>query len=381
MGPARALRQLPFVLEQVPEVVVAPLRRRRRPGHFQGTGDRVGPHSGAYLALPAETLLRQGCSLRLGTDHRRIAHPVALAEGVSAGDQRDRLFVVHRHAGEGLANVDGRRHRVRVGIRALRVHVDQSHLDGGKRILQVPVAGVTLVSEPGVLGAPVDVELRLPDVLAASCEPEGLESHRLEGDVAGENHQVGPGDLTAVLLLDRPEQTSRLVEIHVVGPAVQGCETLATGPTAAPTVADPVRAGAVPGHTNEQRTVVPEIGRPPVLRIGHQRMQVGLEGFVVEALEFLRVVEFLTHRIGLGGMLPEDVQTQLVRPPVPNGRSPSSRMREWAPARIAHDYNPCPVSGKNHLNRDMFAGRDSTGKRRPAPEVRNDKVDHSSIDS
>ncbi len=31
--------------------------------------------------------------------------PWHLAEGVPAGDERDRLFVVHGHAGEGLADV------------------------------------------------------------------------------------------------------------------------------------------------------------------------------------------------------------------------------------------------------------------------------------
>jgi hypothetical protein len=46
------------------------------------------------------------------------------------------------------------------------------------------------------------------------------------GDVAGEDHQVGPGDLVAVLLLDRPEQAARLVEVAVVRPAVERREAL-----------------------------------------------------------------------------------------------------------------------------------------------------------
>ena len=47
-----------------------------------------------------------------------------------------------------------------------------------------------------------------PDVSAAAGETEGLESHRFQRDVAGEDHQVGPGDPAAVFLLDRPEQTA-----------------------------------------------------------------------------------------------------------------------------------------------------------------------------
>ncbi|MND06457.1 hypothetical protein D3C83_278370 [compost metagenome] len=36
----------------------------------------------------------------------------------------------------------------------------------------------------------------------------------------------------------------------------------------------------------------------------------------VEALELLRVVEIRVHRIGLGGMLAQELELQLVRPPV-----------------------------------------------------------------
>src|SRR5262249_40696605 len=50
-------------------------------------------------------------------------------------------------------------------------------------------------------------------VAAPAAEPEGLEPHRLESDVAGEDHEVGPGNLPAILLLDRPEQPARLVEV------------------------------------------------------------------------------------------------------------------------------------------------------------------------
>jgi hypothetical protein len=71
---------------------------------------------------------------------RRIAGAVRLAEGVAAGDQRHGLFVVHRHAAEGLAHIAARRHRVGVAIRAFRVHVDQAHLDGAERVGELPVA-------------------------------------------------------------------------------------------------------------------------------------------------------------------------------------------------------------------------------------------------
>ena len=75
-------------------------------------------------------------AFRLRPDQRRIAGAVGLAEGVAAGDQRDGLFVVHRHAGEGFANVVGRGERIRLAVRAFRVDVDQAHLHGAERLAE-----------------------------------------------------------------------------------------------------------------------------------------------------------------------------------------------------------------------------------------------------
>jgi hypothetical protein len=50
--------------------------------------------------------------------------------------------------------------------------------------------------------------------------------------------------------------------------------------------------------------------------LGHQRIDVLCQGFEVEALELLSVVELLAVGIGLGVVLAEDPQVQLVRPPV-----------------------------------------------------------------
>ena len=63
-----------------------------------------------------------------------------LAERVAAGDQRDRLLVVHRHALERLADIPRRGERVRLAVRPFRIDVDQTHLHGGERILKFAVA-------------------------------------------------------------------------------------------------------------------------------------------------------------------------------------------------------------------------------------------------
>ena len=60
-----------------------------------------------------------GAASGSGPDQRRIAGAVALAEGVSAGDERDGLLVVHRHARERLADVPAGGDRIRLAVRAL----------------------------------------------------------------------------------------------------------------------------------------------------------------------------------------------------------------------------------------------------------------------
>jgi hypothetical protein len=240
---------------------------------------------------------------------------VGLAERVAAGDERDGLLVVHRHAGERLADVARRGERVRVAVGALRVHVDEPHLDGREGVLELAVARVALVAQPLGLRAPVDVLVGLPHVLAAAGEAERLEAHRLQRDVAGEDHEVRPGDALAVLLLDRPQQPAGLVEVRVVGPAVERREALLAGPGAAPAVADAVRAGAVPRHPDDERPVVAEVGRPPVLRGRQHVLDVLLDGVEVEARERGCVVELLAERVRHGGVLREDPDVEALGPP------------------------------------------------------------------
>src|SRR5262245_2325111 len=80
----RALRQLPFVFEQVLEEEIAPFRGRLRPRDLRAAGNGVGADTGAVLALPAETLVFNGAAFRLRTDQRRITCGVGVAEGITA---------------------------------------------------------------------------------------------------------------------------------------------------------------------------------------------------------------------------------------------------------------------------------------------------------
>src|SRR5215510_12209169 len=262
---SRARSQLIVVVVEVVEESVVPLRRVSGPGALEPAGDRVVALAAVKPVLPPETLLLQACAFRLGTNVLRArGSAVRLANRVTADDERNGLLVIHRHAGERLSNVLSSTRRVRVAARPLRIHVDQAHMISAERPPHLPATGVALVSEPRILGPPEDL-VGLPAVLPPKGEPEGLEAHGLISTVAGENDQVGPGDLVAVFLLHRPEQPPRLVEARVIGPTVEGSKSLHAAAGTAPAVGDAVRACRVPCHPDEERPVVAVVGRPPVL--------------------------------------------------------------------------------------------------------------------
>src|SRR5262245_21221355 len=138
MGAGRALREFPLVAEQVLEVVVAPLRRRRGPGDFQAAGDRISAYAGSKFASPAKALLADLGPFGIRSTMGVSGGSVGLAEAMAADDERHRLLVVHRHSPEGFANIPRRGDRIGVGVRALRVDITQPHLHGSERIFEIP---------------------------------------------------------------------------------------------------------------------------------------------------------------------------------------------------------------------------------------------------
>ena len=96
----------------------------------------------------------------------------------------------------------------------------------------------SVVAEPRVSSRPPSrCPLPAPICPRARRQAEGLEAHRLQCALAGQDHQVGPGDPAAVLPLYRPEQAARFVEVDVVGPAVERRETLVSRSRPAATAA------------------------------------------------------------------------------------------------------------------------------------------------
>ena len=83
------------------------------------------------------------------------------------------------------------------------------------------------------------------------------------------------------------------------------------------TINEAIGAGAVPGHADEERAVMPPVRRPPGLGIGHQGEQICLEAGVVQLLKFSGVIEAAAKRVGLRTVLVQQRQIQLIGPPLP----------------------------------------------------------------
>ena len=335
----RTGRQLPLVAKEGVEVAVVPRDRCGGPGTFEPRGDRVVAVAGAEGVLPAEAHLLEGGRLGLWTHVGiRGCGTVTLAERVSAGDERDGLHVIHGHAPERLADVARRGQWVGYAVGTLGVDVDEAHLHCAERILEHAVTGVAIVRQPLLLRAPVGL-VGLPHVGATATEAEGLEAHALERGIAGQDEEIRPRELAAVLRLDRPQQAAGLVEVGVVRPAVERREALQALAGAAATIAHAVGAGAVPRHADEEGAVVAVVRGPPLLRVRHEGVQVRLDRREVKRLELLGVVEVLPHGVGLRGVLLEHEQVELLRPPVLVLRANAGTRRHRALALVRHVFS------------------------------------------
>src|SRR6201997_880289 len=133
---------------------------------------------------------------------------------------------------------------------AIRILVGDEHrviLDDTGRTVGVS----DVAAEPRFFGPPIDILIGLPDILATAAETECFESHRFERNVPSEDHQIGPRNLAAILLFDRPEKATRFIQTNVIRPTVQWGEALLASATATATIASAISSCAMPGHPNE----------------------------------------------------------------------------------------------------------------------------------
>src|SRR5258708_20684800 len=95
-------------------------------------------------------------------------------------------------------------------------------------------------------------------------------------------------------------------------------------------------------------------------------MQILDHGIQVEAVEFLGVIESLSHRIGSRGALVENVKVQLVRPPA-EVRARAGSARERALAFACHGLSDRSLSDPASVAHRLTAPR-PTRSSSPKPE-------------
>ncbi len=280
-----------------------------------------------------------------------------LAEGVAASRERNGLLMVHRHALECFLDVACGLQRIGHTARPFGIDVNEAHLDRGERPFDLQTlvrvnAGLDALIDPFVLAAPVDIALRLEHVGAPPAKAEDRPTHALDGDIAGEDEQIGPADVLAVFLLDRPQQAARLVEVAVVGPAIERGEALLAAVRAAAPVRRAISARRVPGHADEEGAIMPVIRWPPGLAVRHQGMKIGLQRFIVELPEGFGIVKVRPHRIGRAVGV-QDLGCQHIRPPVLVGtaeKGTAGAVHRTAGLRVAclhvHEVSPKSVAGE-----------------------------------
>ncbi len=266
---------------------------------------------------------------------------MSLAKGVSASGQSDRFLMVHGHALERHFHVARRLQRVGIAARTFGIDVDEAHLDRCQRVFQVHFlirldARFGTLADPFFLRAPINVALGFEHILAAAAKAEHRPAHLLDRNVAGEDEQIGPADVLAVFLLDRPQQTPRLVEVAVVGPTVERSEALLPAVRPAAPVAGAIGARGMPGHADEERAVIAIIRRPPRLAVGQQRLEVAFQRPVIERLERFGIIEVGAHRIGRAAVLRQDLERERIRPPVAIGPAHERSARRGRLHRAAH---------------------------------------------
>ena len=240
---------------------------------------------------------------------------MGLAERVTTSDQGQCFLVVHCHIAKGAADVGGGRKRIMIAVRTFRIDVDQTHLGRGQRPRQIALAIAATVGQHLGFRTPVD-HVRLPGIDSTAGKTDGLEAHVFERDITGQYHQVTPGQFATIFLLDRPDQTARLVEADIVGPAIQRFETLFPAIRATASVTDAIGTGAVPGHADEEGTIMTIIGWPPVLRSRQSLADIFLDRSEIERREFRCIVIVGAIRIGLRLMLAKRCEVEALWPPV-----------------------------------------------------------------
>ena len=134
MRTSRAFGELPVIFKKQLKIAIIPFGRIGRPRPFNSAGRGVAAFSSAIAVCPSEAHLMNRGAFRLCSDKLRVTGAVRFTKSMAAGDQRDSLFIIHRHASECFTDILCAQHRVWICVWTLWVDINQPHLHCSKRI-------------------------------------------------------------------------------------------------------------------------------------------------------------------------------------------------------------------------------------------------------
>ena len=188
---------------------------------------------------------------------------MSFAKRVTARNQSHGFFVIHGHSPKCLPDVFGSQKRIRISIGTFRVHINESHLNCGQRILQIPVF-VPLVSQPFLFGPPID-QVGFPLILTPASVTKVLKPIDSRATLPARTIRSAQEMLLPYFCLTGQSRRRALSRFALSGQLLSGSNRLLTAACTAATVRNTVGSRTVPGHPNEKRCVGAVIRRPPIL--------------------------------------------------------------------------------------------------------------------
>ncbi len=184
-----------------------------------------------------------------------------------------RFLIVHGHSGQMCPVRHARSYRVRLAVRAFRIHIDQPHLTAASGFLQVSFSGSS-ASRPAIcLRTPQYISSHpFPNIRTARRRSRGFKPHRLRAQFPTRFIRSAQDILLPLFLFDWPERRAAACRVYIIRPAVERRKALCTVALAPPRPSlRTVGACAVPCHPNGKAGLsVPSRRGQPVLRVGHQ---------------------------------------------------------------------------------------------------------------
>ena len=147
MCSGRAFGKLPVVTKKIFEIIVAPFCWSSCPCAFQTTCNSIACITTAVSIFPTKALFFNTGSCWLCSNvFSGVGSAMGFTKSVPTGNKCYGFFIIHSHAAKSFTNITGRSQRVWVAVGPFRIYINQSHLNRSQWILQVTVAGITLVS-------------------------------------------------------------------------------------------------------------------------------------------------------------------------------------------------------------------------------------------